>query len=263
MGLPVEQTHIKDLNSTQPHLHLKSDDDDTILHLHHLPTRFSFSFRFLDCSRQCFEVDEATDGVEARQQLPASIMNTDEDALTSVYKKIERERALLNAANQMRQQTQNELVRNRIDTQIKEGRRNIRYLEERMQELQLRTHPAEYQAADAGAGGSGGGGGRVTSPGFRSDRDHGPGGAVAGVGAGARRPAPSNKPDDYGGYGNQEFSQIGAHGDAMPSRHPYPPPGPGQGVTRTRPNYTKLGRWCASAWMCFLADACSIRSHQV
>ena len=60
-------------------------------------------------------------------------MNNDDDALSSVYKKIERERALLNAANQMRQQTQNEQVRSRIDTQIREGRRNIQYLEERMQ----------------------------------------------------------------------------------------------------------------------------------
>jgi hypothetical protein len=65
-------------------------------------------------------------------------MNNDDDALSSVYKKIERERALLNAANQMRQQTQNETVRSRIDTQMREGRRNIQYLEERMQELQMR-----------------------------------------------------------------------------------------------------------------------------
>ena len=57
-------------------------------------------------------------------------MNNDDDALTSVYKKIERERALLAAAGQMRSQTQNETVRSRIDTQIREGRRNIQYLEE-------------------------------------------------------------------------------------------------------------------------------------
>ena len=59
-------------------------------------------------------------------------MNNDDDALNSVYKKIERERALLNAASQMRQQTQNEAVRSRIDTQMREGRRNIQYLEERI-----------------------------------------------------------------------------------------------------------------------------------
>jgi classical protein kinase C len=27
----------------------------------------------------------------------------------------------------------------------------------------------------------------------------------------------------------------------MPPRHPYAPPGPGQGMPRSRPNYTKLG----------------------
>jgi hypothetical protein len=63
-------------------------------------------------------------------------MNNDDDALSSVYKKIERERALLNAATQMRQQTQNESVRSRLDTEMREGRRNIQYLEERMAQLQ-------------------------------------------------------------------------------------------------------------------------------
>ncbi len=152
-------------------------------------------------------------------------MNSDDDALSSVYKKIERERALLNAANQMRQQTQNEQVRSRIDTQMREGRRNIQYLEERMQELQLRKMGQGMDNMNLGGPG-----------GPRNDRDgppipppKDPRGGYAEVGS------------DRGGYGTQEYSQIGGHSDMMPPRHPYAPPGPGHGMPRARPNYTKLG----------------------
>lgn len=159
-------------------------------------------------------------------------MNNDDDALSSVYKKIERERALLNAASQMRQQTQNESVKSRIDTQIREGRRNIQYLEERMQELQLRRlGPADNMN-------QGGGAGRPQSAG-PSNRNGPP-------------PPPKDSRGGYneqgsdrGGYGNQEYSQIGGHGDMMPPRHPYAPPAPGQGMPKSRPNYTKLGRMCS------------------
>lgn len=154
-------------------------------------------------------------------------MNNDDDALTSVYKKIERERALLNAASQMRQQTQNEQVRSRIDTQIREGRRNIQYLEERMQELQMRRMGQGMNDMNLGA--AGGAPGRPQSAGVP--------------------PTPPPKDSrggymdassDHGGYGTQEYSQIGGLGDMMPPRHPYAAPGPGQGMPKSRPNYTKL-----------------------
>ncbi|QSZ28546.1 hypothetical protein DSL72_003044 [Monilinia vaccinii-corymbosi] len=155
--------------------------------------------------------------------------NNDEEALSSVYKKIQRERALLNAANQMRQQTQNEQVRNRLDIQMRDGRRNISYLEERMKELQVRTE------GRTGSAGSSGGPARPSSSGRRDDR----GG-----------PPPTSPPKDargnpietgdQAGYGNQEYSQIGGHGDMMPPRNPFAPAAPGSGIPRTRPNYTKL-----------------------
>jgi hypothetical protein len=154
-------------------------------------------------------------------------MNNDDDALSSVYKKIERERALLNAANQMRQQTQNETVRSRIDTQMREGRRNIQYLEERMQELQMRRMGSGGDNMNPNSG-------ERPQSSARNDRNG---------------PAPPPKDgrgyteagSDRGGYGTQEYSQVGGHGDMMPPRHPYAPPGPGQGMPRSRPNYTKLG----------------------
>ena len=157
-------------------------------------------------------------------------MNNDEDALTSVYKKIERERVLLAAANQMRQQTQNEQVRARIDTQIREGRRNIQYLEERMQELQMRR--VGQSLGDINIGGESSSSNRPQSSGVP--------------------PTPPPKDSrggfmesgsDLGGYGTQDYSQIGGHGDMMPPRHPYAPPAPGKSTPKTRPQYTKLGQF--------------------
>jgi hypothetical protein len=163
-------------------------------------------------------------------------MNNDDDALSSVYKKIERERALIAAASQMRQQTQNETVRSRLDTQMREGRRNIQYLEERMQELQMRRmgHSLDNMSL-GGAGGSGGAGGPASS-GLRNDRD------------GPPIPPPKDSRGRYteggadrGGYGTQQYSDIGGHGDMMPPRHPYAPPGPNAAMPKARPNFTKLG----------------------
>jgi len=156
-------------------------------------------------------------------------MNNDDDALTSVYKKIEREKALIQAANQMRQQTQNEQVRSRLDTQMREGRRNIQYLEERMQELQMRRMGQGMDTMNLGP--SSAGPGRPQSSGFRNDRD------------GPPTPPPKDSRGGYtdvgserGDYGTQDYSQTGM----MPPRHPYAPLAPGQGMPKSRPNFTKL-----------------------
>ncbi|KAE8447716.1 hypothetical protein EG329_010523 [Mollisiaceae sp. DMI_Dod_QoI] len=153
-------------------------------------------------------------------------MNNDDDALTSVYKKIERERALLNAANQMRQQTQNEQVRSRIDTQIREGRRNIQYLEERMQELQMRRMGQGVNDMNLGSGGAPGRPQSAGIPPTPPPKDSRGGYMESG--------------SDHGGYGAGQYSDLGGHGGMMPPRHPYAPPGPGQGMPKSRPNYTKL-----------------------
>lgn len=159
-------------------------------------------------------------------------MNNDDDALNSVYKKIERERALLNAASQMRQQTQNEAVRSRIDTQMREGRRNIQYLEERMQELQMRKMGQGVDSMTLGSADSA----SLPPAGARNDRD------------GPPTPPPKDSRGgyqesggDHGGYGSPDYSRIGGHGDMMPPRHPYAPPGPNSVMPKTRPNFTKLG----------------------
>ena len=118
---------------------------------------------------------------------------------------------------------------------MREGRRNIQYLEERMQELQMRRMGQGVDNLSLGP--ANGGPGRPVSSGLRNERD------------GPPTPPPKDSRGGYteagsdrGGYGTQDYSQIGGHGDMMPPRHPYAPPGPNAGIPKSRPNYTKLGK---------------------
>lgn len=132
---------------------------------------------------------------------------SEEDKMMDIFKKIEREKALIQAANLMRQQTNNDQVRSKLDNQMREGKRNLEFFEEKLKELQMRR-----AMGDMSVGG---------------DSD-GP-------------PAPP--PKDASGMpmsgGDPQYSQIGA-GDLMPPRGPFASPGPG--VPKPRQNFTKLGR---------------------
>jgi hypothetical protein len=165
-------------------------------------------------------------------------MNNDNEALSAVYKKIEREKALINAANAMRQQTTNESVKSKLDTQVREGRRNIQYLEEKMRELQMRKMGQNMDNMHLGPGGDGGPSGRPSS-GLRNDRD------------GPPPPPPKDSRAQYleqgtdrGDYGSGDYSTgfDQNSGDMMPPRHPYAQPAPGtSGYPKQRPNFSKLG----------------------
>ncbi|KAJ5527237.1 AGC-kinase C-terminal [Penicillium frequentans] len=133
-----------------------------------------------------------------------------DELIASVYRKIEREKALIAAASNMRQSTDNPLVQQRVDSNIRDGRKNIAYLEEKMRELQIRH--LEQQ-----------GGG---SPG---DQRQGSG------------PAPP--PKDFSGYfagdgDGHNYPQSGA--GTMPTGAPFADPRPYSQVPKARPNYTKL-----------------------
>ena len=120
---------------------------------------------------------------------------------------------------------------------MREGRRNIQYLEERMRELQARKLGQGMENMNLCAGSNNAGPDRPYSSGLRNDRD-GPPTPPPKDGRGGYTEAGS----DRDGYGAKEYSQIDAHGDMMmPSRHPYGPPGPGSGMPKPRPNFTKLG----------------------
>lgn len=134
-----------------------------------------------------------------------------EDLIASVYRKIEREKALITAASNMRQSTDNPLVQQRVDANIRDGRKNIAYLEEKMRELQLR----------------------------RMDQD-------GGSPTEKRLPSPPPK-DSAAGGDNDEYgepSSVHPHGGAgsMPSGAPFKDPRPFAPVPKARPNYTKLGK---------------------
>ncbi|KAF8241534.1 HR1-domain-containing protein [Wilcoxina mikolae CBS 423.85] len=61
-----------------------------------------------------------------------------EKTIQDVYRKIEREKVLINGARAMRQSTDNQAVQQRLDNQIRESQRNLGYLEGKYNELQNR-----------------------------------------------------------------------------------------------------------------------------
>ena len=130
-----------------------------------------------------------------------------DDLIASVYRKIEREKALITAASNMRQSTDNPLVQQRVDANIRDGRKNIAYLEEKMRELQLRRD-----------------GGSPTDKRLPPE-----------PGAG---PAPP--PKDYDEYDASGAYPQGGSGP-MPSGAPFADPRPFAPVPKARPNFTKLG----------------------
>lgn len=131
-----------------------------------------------------------------------------DELMKSVLHKIDREKALITAASNMRQSTDNPLVQQRVDASIRDGRRNIDYLEGRLRELQLRNDPS------------------AGSPGQRGG------------------PAPPPKdylgyPGEQGEHGDYHYPQEGS--GSMPSGAPFPDPRPYAPIPKARPNYTKLG----------------------
>lgn len=163
-------------------------------------------------------------------------MTTDEEALSAIYKKIEREKVFINGANAMRQQTQNEQVRSKLDTQMRESRRNIQFFEDKMRELQMRMMGQNMDNMRLGPGGSSGPSGQQ-------------GGGPMNDGDAPPTPPPKDARGNYiesgGGdrdYGSGDpamFSQ--SSGGMMPPRHPFAPPPPGSGIPKPRANYSKLG----------------------
>ncbi|KAF3005462.1 Serine/threonine kinase [Neopestalotiopsis sp. 37M] len=157
-------------------------------------------------------------------------MSSEDDAMMNIFKKIEREKALINAANAMRQQTNNDDVRSRLDSQMREGRRNLQFFEEKLRDLQVRRlgHGVDNMSLSSG------------STAVNSARP-----SSSELSQGPPAPPPKDASGGYGAaergsYGSVDYSAIGAHGDLMPPRHPYAAPAPGTGIPRPRPNFTKL-----------------------
>jgi Hr1 repeat len=144
----------------------------------------------------------------------------DDELIASVYRKIEREKTLINAATNLRQSTDNPLVQQRVDANIRDGRKNIAYLEEKMRELQFRKLGHE------------GNGGQISPQ--------------AGSPTEQRRSGPQNsggyfagERGDYGDPGPGGYGQGGS--GSMPTRASYTDPRPFAPMPKARPNYSKLG----------------------
>lgn len=165
--------------------------------------------------------------------------NNDEELIATVYRKIEREKALIHAASNLKQSTGNTLVQQRAESNIRDGRKNIAYLEEKMRELQIRRAGRD---GDDGSGPSSPNAARNSAQQQRMMNSP--------PGSGAPTPPPKDAAGNYfgqgsdrGDYGNPGpggYSGGGGRG-MMPPRAPYGDPRPYAGVGKTRPNYSKLG----------------------
>ena len=161
----------------------------------------------------------------------------DDELINQVYRKIEREKVIINAANAMRQSS-NPQVQASLDSQVREARKGIEYLEERMRELQMRR-------MESMGGGVPGGPQPPTHGGLSPQQRNARNAQKTGpptpppkdAGAGYVEQGDYGDPDN-GGYMND---LSGGHG-MMPPRAPFGPPGPGSAMPKTRPNYTKLGK---------------------
>lgn len=155
----------------------------------------------------------------AQENNNTAIMN-DEDKIMDISKKIEREKALMQAASVMRQQTTNEAVLSKLDTQMREGKRNLEFFENRLRELQMRRVGHGMDNMSLGHGGS-----SASRP-KSSDMD--------------REGPPPPPPKDSSGFADRTSQGSGQSG-LMPRQHPFPGQPPDSGVPKSRPNFTKLG----------------------
>jgi classical protein kinase C len=155
----------------------------------------------------------------------------DEDKkIAEVLRKIAREKALINAATHMRQSTENTTVQDRVDSNIRESRKNIIYLEDMLRKLQIQ----------AAGGSENGGPPPPPSHGGYAQMGRGQSGRGNDMNAGPPLPPkPYGHPagrGDGGGYGDPGpgYSATGQ----MPPRAPYNDP---RSYAPKRPNYSKLG----------------------
>lgn len=155
-------------------------------------------------------------------------MNNDDAAMQDLYRKIDREKAIIKAANQMRQASNNASVNSRAESKILQARRHIVYFEQSLNDL---------QAKRMGDGVSNmslqGNGGPPPPPQHDSS-------------AGAQPPRGMNNQvgfdaaqADYGAPGAGGYSMGGGHG-MMPPRAPYVP-GPQDRTSKPKAQYSKLG----------------------
>lgn len=152
-------------------------------------------------------------------------MSSEDEVVRDIHKRIEREKALITAANAMRQSTDNPAVLSGLDTKIRDGRRNIEYFEGRLRELQMRR---------LGTG--------MDNLNLDSSTNGGPPAGQAGYGRGGPDTRGPYSPSGEYGDSGQDYSQLSGGNAIMPPSAPFARPGPASSMPRGRPNYSRLGQ---------------------
>lgn len=164
-------------------------------------------------------------------------MNYDE-LVDKVNRKIEREKVIINAANAMRQSS-NPQVQQSLDSQVREARKGISYLEETKRELEMRRAGQSSESSSSHGPLPPAHGG--IPPQHRALRDAQQQGPSAPSSRGGS--AYSVQSSDYGDPGAGGYIEDLSGGNGiMPPRAPFGPQAPGSGIPRSRPNYSKLGK---------------------
>jgi hypothetical protein len=150
-----------------------------------------------------------------------------DETVANVQRKIDREKALINAANAMRQSTNNPAVLSRLDGQIKDGRRNIEYFESKLRDLDVQRTSSGMENMSLQPGRN------PNNPLTPPPKDGWNG--------------YTQQQQEQGGYGGPEsqYSQLSGGNVLQPPRAPYAPPAPG--APNKRPNYSKLGTFTSQA----------------
>lgn len=154
----------------------------------------------------------------------------EEELIRDVHHKIDREKILINAANSMRQSTDNSAVLSRLDTQIRDGRRNIEYLQGRLREIELRKMNQDMGSVALSSGSSGGY--PHTNDPRQAERSS--------EQRLLHRESSSNDPSFDNAFGGGEYNRLSGGQGLMPPRAPYAP-GPPNSAPKTKSNYSKLG----------------------
>lgn len=153
-------------------------------------------------------------------------MNEDA-AIQDLYRKIEREKAIIKAADQMRQATQNAQVNSRVESQIRDAKRNMQYFEQTLHDLRARKMGGDISKMS------------ISGKSGPATPSKGPPGQTGG-GMNNQQGYGYGEMADYGAPVPGGYSDGGGPGQ-MPPRAPFAPPSPADRSSRARPNFSKLG----------------------
>jgi classical protein kinase C len=146
-----------------------------------------------------------------------------DDTIANVREKLEKERMFINSANAMRQSTNNPDVLSRLDSQVRDSRRNMEYFENTLKDLEMKRMGSGMETMSLQPGG----------PGSRK----------------AGNPLPPPPKDGWNGYTGQDqanygdaqggYGNLSGGSGLMPQSGPFTPSAPT--AHNKRPNYSKLG----------------------